>query len=817
MTPNQIRFGLMPVLRAARELPRTVLPLKSVHYRFVARGGLAEVEMTQVYRQENAQALDCEYLFPLPADGAIYRCEAVINGRTIHARIEEREAARKLVEEKKAAGHRTALVESERDNLFTLSLGNLQPQDVMVIILAYLQPLRRQHRLVSLDLPLCPGVRYIPGRELLRSNRGTGIADDTDQVPDASRITPPRIDGEHPDAAFVALDGEIDATFLDGDVISPSHLLRLDRQGDTLQLALAKGGEVPDRDLSLRWQEREPEQPTLRGWTSESDGHHFALLELRAPATVAATDAVPQDVYFLVDSSGSMADKKWPKAIAALHGCVGVLSPWDRVWVTLFASTIRDFDADPAIPAALLADCRFRELATMEPGGGTEMRPALKHVLDKVKKFSPNRPAVLVLITDAEIGNEREIVSLMREYPALPVHCFGIDTTLNDSLLLDLVRQQGGAFHALTPQEDVAGRVTQLGRTLRQPVLVNLRLPEGWELAAGALPNLYAGQIHLASVRSRSALESNPMSVVARDHRNRPVTLDVQLAAVPEAAPRLRWCKERLVSLAAQDDKAAAIALSRESNLLCPFTAFVAVDDQEKVVVAAHRLVQPALSPDYATGVSRTPSLQCCLCEEDAHDDLALDRAFAAAGGQCGPGALPPPPAALRRRRAPSAGRSAAPNPAPAARPGPSYTAPFTRRIREFLKAIGDHPHSAELATSLQTLLDWLDHSADPNAVTALGQLLDECERQLGEWHRRQERLHKLSLGLADELEQTTKMLRQTSRPQAGQPSCYDDFRSALARANSGSARRELEATLGELEQIEHTMLALVKEFVLHR
>jgi Ca-activated chloride channel family protein len=568
-------------------LPRTVLPLKSVHYQFVVRGGLAEVQMTQVYRQENEQPLDCEYLFPLPADGAVYRCEAAINGRIIRARIEEREAARRLVAEKKAEGRRTALVESERENLFTLSLGNVQPQDVVEVTLAYLQPLRRQGAQVTLDLPLCPGVRYIPGRALLRSNRGTGTVDDTDQVPDASRITPPRIDGDHPDAAFVELDGRIDATFLDGEVASPSHHLGLARRGDLLRLTLAKGGEVPDRDLSLRWQEREPAQPALRGWTSQSDGHGFALLELRAPASIEATNAVPQDVYFLVDRSGSMRGEKWEKAIQALHGCVGVLSPKDRVWVTLFESTFQDFDAEPALPAALLADRRFRDLAAVGTTGGTEMEPALRHILAKVKQFSQDRPAVLVLITDAQIGNEGEIVALMREHPELPVHCFGIDTTLNDSLLLDLVRQQGGTFHALEPSEDVAGRVTQLGRTLRQPVLTGLQVSEGWELAAGAMPNLYAGQTHLVSVRSQGAPESKRLTVAARDHRNQPVKLNFKLAAVTEAAPRLRWCKERLVSLAAKDDKAAAIALSRESNLLCPLTAFVAWDNQEKVAVAA--------------------------------------------------------------------------------------------------------------------------------------------------------------------------------------------------------------------------------------
>lgn len=775
MTTNQIRFGLMPVLDAVRDLPRTVLPLKSVRYQFVVRSGLAEVQMTQIYRQENPQPLDCEYLFPLPADAAVYRCEAVINGRTIRARIEEREAARKLVEEKKAEGHRTALVESERENLFTLSLGNVQPQDVVEITLAYLQPLRRQGQQVALDLPLCPGVRYIPGRDLLRSNRGTGIVDDTDQVPDASRITPPRIDGDHPDAAFVEIDGQIDATFLDGAVASPSHQLHLTKLGDMLQLTLAKGGEVPDRDLSLRWQEREPAQPALRGWSSQSNDYHFALLEIRAPASIEATNAVPQDVYFLVDRSGSMEGVKWQKAIEALHGCVSALNPCDRVWVTLFESTFKDFDTKPAAPAALLADRRFRKLASMGTAGGTDMEPALSHVLAKVKKFSQDRPAVLVLITDAEIGNEREIVALMRKHPELPVHCFGIDTTLNDSLLLDLVRQQGGTFHALHPNEDVAGRVTQLGRTLRQPVLVNLQAPEGWELAAGAMPNLYAGQIHLVSLRFQGTQEPKRLKVAARDHRNQPVTLDFQLATVPEASPRLRWCKERLVSLAAKDAEADAVALSRESNLLCPFTAFVAWDDQEKVAVAAQRLVQPSLAPEYADDVSACRSVRPCL-------SLPLPPVFAA---PIYPPLPPPPPTADSAR--------------------------LSDRIRQFIAAIGDLPHSAELVTRLQGLLDWLDHSTDPNAVTAVTQFLDECDRHLGEWHRHQERLHKLSSLLADELKDVE---RKACHHQAGRPSFYDDVRSALAHATSGKTRQELEATLSELDQIEHTILDRVKEFL---
>src|SRR6266511_5355920 len=106
---------------------RVILPLKGVECDFSVLSGMAEVSTTQIFRQENEKPLDCEYLFPLPADASVYSCKADINGRIIRAQVRERAEARQIAAERKAAGYRTALVESERDNLFTLSLGNVQP------------------------------------------------------------------------------------------------------------------------------------------------------------------------------------------------------------------------------------------------------------------------------------------------------------------------------------------------------------------------------------------------------------------------------------------------------------------------------------------------------------------------------------------------------------------------------------------------------------------------------------------------------------------------------------------------------------------
>jgi hypothetical protein len=93
----------------------------------------------------------------------------------------------------------------------------------------------------------------------------------------------------------------------------------------------------------------------------------------------------------------------------------------------------------------------------------------------------------------------------MNRVPRLAVHCFGIDNSLNDALLLALTRQQGGTFHSLNPNDDISAAVSALGRTLRQPVLLDVKLSNDWEAADRRLPDLYAGQVHYACAKNTRA------------------------------------------------------------------------------------------------------------------------------------------------------------------------------------------------------------------------------------------------------------------------------------------------------------------------
>ncbi len=598
-------FGLLAIV----ENTRVLLPLKAVECEFSVAAGLVAVRMTQVFRQENPKPLDCDYLFPLPADASVYDCEADVNGRIIRAKVRERGEAVRLAEEKKAEGRRVALVEAERENLFTLSLKNLQPDDLVLVTLKYIQPLRQLADLPSVEIPFCSGTRYIPGNPLIRSNRGHGIVDDTDQVPDASRLSPVRMDREHPDAAFIDIRGRLDAQFVEAaSLLSPSHNIISRPEGGQVTVRLSDKGEVPDRDFVLRWQETGVEHLAARAWIQELGAQSYALMEIRAPQATGAP--VPMDFYFLVDISGSMGGIKWQKAALAVQTCVAKLAEQDRVMLTLFNNGVRDFAEQPLPPAQLLADAQFQQLQQLQANGGTELGQALRHVLELAATHSPasldgarrsvpgetaaahlpERQPTLILITDAQVGNDAVILKIAEAAGDLPMHCFGLDTALNDALLLALARQQRGTFHSLNPSDDVAKIVSELAQTIRHPVLRDLSLSAGWEPDVKYLPPLYSGQVYHLAARCTGR---QPLELAARNGVAEPGPIPVSSVPATGEAPYLHWCKHRIQRLMQERNHAEAIALSVQSNLICPLTAFIAWDESEKVAVASHALAQP--------------------------------------------------------------------------------------------------------------------------------------------------------------------------------------------------------------------------------
>ena len=631
-------FGLVSLLAQTR----ITLPLIHIETRFRVTGEFVAVEMDQVFEQTARESLDVTYTFPLPGDAAVYRCEMLVNGRLIRARVMEAEEARRTVAEKKASGHRTALAEMDRENLFTLQLGNTAPGDRIIIRFAYFEQLERLGgSSLSLRIPFCPGLRYIPGKPLLRTNRGLGSVDDTDQVPDASRLSPPRIHGDHPDAATLYLHGTLDADEVSLSTLSsPSHPAIIRPAENVLEVELAGEEHVPDQDFVLRWDETAPSaEAKPKAWitdhTDPADGiiYRHALLQLRAPFaehTPAASDDFAQDIYFLLDRSGSMEGDNWEQATAALHAFVHQLGTRDRIWLTCFESRFQDFSDMPMTRDEMLADTAFQSLASLGVGGGTELLPALLHVLRNRDLHSPDRPARLILITDGQVGNEDAILRLMRQQQGLPVHCFGIDTAVNDAFLKNLAQITGGRCALMTPQDDIPAAIEKLAQTLRRPILTNLRM-DGEGLTpreTPLLPDLCAGEVLLTPIRVRADLaQSLRLIGTLPNGRSHSITYDLGTVQ-PDAenpVPRLLWAHRRIRHLLDTERTAQAIPLAIAHNLTCRGASFVAWDEAEKVPVAKREVYQPSLgiveSP-LLPAAARQPSFSGQVTDDSAEDTL---------------------------------------------------------------------------------------------------------------------------------------------------------------------------------------------------
>ena len=596
-TTNPEPFGL----EAWLEKSRIVLPLRGLSVRADITAGFADVEVDQLFEQNNAQPLDCRYLFPLPADSAVYRCEMRVNGRVIIAKTEKRSEALKLFKQAKARGRRAALTESERDNLFTLQLGNLQPGDVVLMRFAYLQPVQRLRERRTLRIPVNPGVRYIAGEPLLRENSGPGPADDTDLVPDASRITTPRIAPDHTDAASlhatVRLRGA--GEFTDS-ASSPSHPIVIRREGEDLLAALAIDGNLPNRDFIFTWNEKCPAVPVVRAWLDEGNR---GLLEIRLPEAPANTTSTPPpDVYFLLDRSGSMGGDNWTGACKALAAFVPRLHPDTRVWLALFESSVRDYESKLIRAADINFGVEGSAIYTIGVGGGTELVPALEHLRAKKQTHSGEHPAAVLVITDGQVGDEYGAVMAAKKI-GCPVHILGVAMTANDGLDA-LAKETGGRAIFLAPGEDIAGAVERFAPVLRAPVVTGLTMPPGWT-TADETPLRDLCEADDIVVAISAAKDARDLDIGGQTAGGTSWSFVPERQSMPKAG--LIWARSRIRSLDISNREDEALVVAKEFNLLSSDAAFIAWDEAEQVPVAQSEIIQPAIEVEEYVSACMAP------------------------------------------------------------------------------------------------------------------------------------------------------------------------------------------------------------------
>jgi Ca-activated chloride channel family protein len=358
----------------ALETEKGLLPLLALEVQTRIDGLLARTTLIQRFVNSLGEPLEATYIFPLPDRAAVTHFRLEVAGRVVEGVLQERGEARRQYDQAIQSGRRAAVSEEERPGVFTLRVGNLMPGEEATVRLTLAGPLAFEEGEATFRFPLVVAPRYIPGTPLPCPSVGTGVALDTDAVPDASRISPPVLLPGFTQPVHLVLNVELDPGCLPiGDIRSSLRSVVLSSSGGICRIVVDPGARL-DRDFILRFRVGEAAVRTALVFQPDAPGSKEGTFLLTLVPPAGQVRPRPRDVVFVLDRSGSMAGWKIVAARRALARMVDTLSEQDRFAVYAFDDRIETPAPGELGLTAATDRQRFRAvefLARIDSRGGT--------------------------------------------------------------------------------------------------------------------------------------------------------------------------------------------------------------------------------------------------------------------------------------------------------------------------------------------------------------------------------------------------------------------------------------------------------------
>jgi len=357
-------------------------------------------------------------------------------------------------------------------------------------------------------------------------------------------------------------------------------------------------------------------QPEAAILTHRQGGDGTFTIVLQPPARTRETAIAPKDLFFVVDTSGSMSGPPVEAAKAMVREALRHMNPQDRFTIMRFSDEVSALSAVPLpnTPANVALGLAF--IDRMAGEGGTEMLSGIRRAL--AGEPEPGRLRVVFFLTDGYIGNDAEILAAVstRNEAHARLFSLGVGSSVNRHLLANMARLGRGEAQFMRYDEAPGPFVKKFYRRVRNPVLTDIRLDwqgvEVFEQTPAQIGDLFDGQPVLVHGRYRDP--GHGAVVLSGQVGGQPyrAKLDVQFPAEakrPEVASlwaRARiaeWSDEENVRPGSRKEEITRIAL--EHSLISAYTAFVAVDRERVVRQPSEPLVPVHQRLPLPDGVSR--------------------------------------------------------------------------------------------------------------------------------------------------------------------------------------------------------------------
>ncbi|WP_456403938.1 marine proteobacterial sortase target protein [Thiolapillus sp.] len=487
-------------------------PLLDTRVNMDITGIVARVTVEQSFSNTGDTWQEGIYAFPLPDDAAVDHMRLWIGERFIEGDIQERSEAKRQYDQAKAEGKQASLLQQERPNIFTTSVANIPPGERVKIEIEYQHNVQYNSGRYTLRFPMVVAPRYIPGEplhegEIVFSN-AHAWAQDTDQVPDASRISPPvaNEDGRNKVELHIRLHTGLPLAYID----SPYHPVVISEESTgEYRIELEESSMLANRDFVLDWEFAATHNTGAAWFTEEHEGSYYGLLMLAPPAPQALKEPRPREIILVADTSGSMHGQSMSQAKAALKLAVSRLHAEDSFNLIVFNHVASRLYAASVPASEENQRTALRWIDGLQADGGTEMFPAMELALNGVEQ--PDRLRQIIFVTDGDVGNEEALFSLIEQKLGNSrLFTVGIGSAPNSYFMSRAAEQGRGSFTYIGDVSEVQDKMRRLLLQLESPTLTDIavdwRQPvEQWP---AIVPDLYAGEPVVVAVRSSQPIEN---------------------------------------------------------------------------------------------------------------------------------------------------------------------------------------------------------------------------------------------------------------------------------------------------------------------
>ncbi len=557
------------------------LPLKSTKADVNITGVIADVTVTQVYKNEGENTLEAIYVFPASTKAAIYGMTMTIGNRTIKAEIQEKKKARAAYNAAKAAGKRTSLLEQHRPNVFQMNVANIVAGDEIKVELKYTELLVPEEGVYEFVYPTVVGPRYSEGNNLTASK-------------DANFTANPYTKAKELPTYTFDIQTNIEAGLPIESIISPSHRVEVNyNKISAAEIVLESAKEnAGNRDYILQYQLAGKEINTGL-ILHEGEKENFFLLMVQPPKKVKTAEIAPREYVFVIDVSGSMRGFPLNISKKLLRNLIINLRPTDRFNVLLFSGTSAMLAEESLAATEENIQLAMNVIDNQSGGGGTRLLSALQKGL-ALPRCEDNLSRSFVVVTDGYISVEPEVFDLIRNnLDQSNLFSFGIGSGINRHLIEGMAHVGMGEPLVITQLEGADKQAEKFRQYINSPVLTNVKADFGtfetYDINPISIPDVMAERpiILFGKWKGTPKGKITIKGTTGTGSYQKVVDVATVNASTRNEGLKYLWAREKIKllddynQLRQTEERIKEVTqLGLDYNLMTAYTSFVAIDNE---------------------------------------------------------------------------------------------------------------------------------------------------------------------------------------------------------------------------------------------